>query len=159
MLVELKTGLVCLGELGAVKDPKGKTVELTKVGRDLARLPIEPRFGRMLLESKKAGLVREVMVIVAGLTIQDPRERPLAKRPQADLSHARFADPTSDFLSSAESLELHRDPAAETFIIGIPQTVQGRVPKLSARSRVARPDQAIEVGSQAARHYCRATKG
>jgi ATP-dependent helicase HrpA len=88
-----------LGELGAVKDPKGKTVELTKVGRDLARLPIEPRFGRMLLESKKAGLVREVMVIVAGLTIQDPRERPLAKRPQADLSHARFADPTSDFLS------------------------------------------------------------
>jgi ATP-dependent helicase HrpA len=95
----IKDGLGLLGELGAVKDPKGKTVELTKVGRDLARLPIEPRFGRMLLESKKAGLVREVMVIVAGLTIQDPRERPLAKRPQADVSHARFADPTSDFLS------------------------------------------------------------
>ena len=95
----IKDGLGLLGELGAVKDPKGKTVELTKVGRDLARLPIEPRFGRMLLESKKAGLVREVMVIVAGLTIQDPRERPLAKRPQAEVSHARFADPTSDFLS------------------------------------------------------------
>ncbi|MFM2031044.1 MAG: hypothetical protein RI927_664, partial [Actinomycetota bacterium] len=95
----VKDGLGLLGELGAVKDPKGKTVELTKVGRSLARLPIEPRFGRMLLESKEAGLVREVMVIVAGLTIQDPRERPLAKRPQADLSHARFADPTSDFLS------------------------------------------------------------
>jgi ATP-dependent helicase HrpA len=95
----IKDGLGLLGELGAVKDPKGKTVELTKVGRDLARLPIEPRFGRMLLESKKVGLVREVMVIVAGLTIQDPRERPLAKRPQADMSHARFADPTSDFLS------------------------------------------------------------
>jgi ATP-dependent helicase HrpA len=95
----IKDGLGLLGELSAVKDPKGKTVELTKVGRDLARLPIEPRFGRMLLESKKAGLVREVMVIVAGLTIQDPRERPLAKRSQADLSHARFADPTSDFLS------------------------------------------------------------
>jgi ATP-dependent helicase HrpA len=95
----VKDGLGLLGELGAVKDPKGKTVELTKVGRSLARLPIEPRFGRMLLESKEAGLVREVMVIVAGLTIQDPRERPLAKRPQADLAHARFADPTSDFLS------------------------------------------------------------
>ena len=95
----VKDGLGLLGELGAVKDPKGKKVELTKVGRSLARLPIEPRFGRMLLESKEAGLVREVMVIVAGLTIQDPRERPLAKRPQADLSHARFADPTSDFLS------------------------------------------------------------
>jgi ATP-dependent helicase HrpA len=95
----VKDGLGLLGELGAVGDPKGKTVELTKVGRSLARLPIEPRFGRMLLESKEAGLVREVMIIVAGLTIQDPRERPLAKRPQADLSHARFADPTSDFLS------------------------------------------------------------
>jgi ATP-dependent helicase HrpA len=95
----VKDGLGLLGELGAVKDPKGKTVELTKVGRDLARLPIEPRFGRMLLESKKHDLVREVMIIVAGLTIQDPRERPLAKRPQADQSHARFADPTSDFLS------------------------------------------------------------
>jgi ATP-dependent helicase HrpA len=95
----VKDGLGLLGELGAVKDPKGKTVELTKVGRDLARLPIEPRFGRMLLESKKHDLVREVMIIVAGLTIQDPRERPLVKRPQADQSHARFADPTSDFLS------------------------------------------------------------
>jgi ATP-dependent helicase HrpA len=95
----VKDGLGLLGELGAVKDPKGKTVELTKVGRNLARLPIEPRFGRMLLESKEHGLVREVMIIVAGLTIQDPRERPLAKRPQADISHARFADPTSDFLS------------------------------------------------------------
>jgi ATP-dependent helicase HrpA len=95
----VKDGLGLLGELGAVKDPKGKTVELTKVGRELARLPIEPRFGRMLLESKKHDLVREVMIIVAGLTIQDPRERPLAKRPQADQAHARFADPTSDFLS------------------------------------------------------------
>jgi ATP-dependent helicase HrpA len=95
----VKDGLGLLAELGALKDPKGKTVELTKIGRNLARLPIEPRFGRMLLESAHHGLVREVMVIVAGLTIQDPRERPLAKRPQADLAHARFADPTSDFLS------------------------------------------------------------
>ena len=95
----IKDGIGLLGELGAVKDPKSKAVELTKIGRDLARLPIEPRFGRMLLESKKHDLAREVMVIVAGLTIQDPRERPLAKRPQAELAHARFADPTSDFLS------------------------------------------------------------
>jgi ATP-dependent helicase HrpA len=95
----VKDGLGLLGELGAVKDPKGKTVELTKVGRDLARLPIEPRFGRMLLESKKHDLVREVMIIVAGLTIQDPRERPLVKRPQADAAHGRFADTSSDFLS------------------------------------------------------------
>lgn len=95
----VKDGLGLLGELGAIKDAKAKQVELTGLGRNLARLPIEPRFGRMLLESKKSGLAREVMVIVAGLTIQDPRERPLAKRAQADQLHGRFADPTSDFLS------------------------------------------------------------
>ena len=95
----VRDGLGLLGELGAVKDPKGKKVELTPIGKSLARLPIEPRFGRMLLESKKHDLVREVMIIVAGLTIQDPRERPLIKRQQADTSHQRFADPTSDFLS------------------------------------------------------------
>lgn len=95
----VKDGIGLLGELGAVKDPKSKSVELTKTGRDLARLPIEPRFGRMLLEAKKHDLAREVMIIVAGLTIQDPRERPLAKRMQAEQAHARFADPTSDFLS------------------------------------------------------------
>lgn len=95
----VRDGLGLLGELGAIKDPKGKSVELTPIGKSLARLPIEPRFGRMLLESKKHDLVREVMIIVAGLTIQDPRERPLIKRQQADTSHQRFADPTSDFLS------------------------------------------------------------
>jgi ATP-dependent helicase HrpA len=72
---------------------------LTKVGRELSRLPIEPRFGRMVLESVKHGVSREVLAIVAGLTVQDPRERPLEKRPQADQFHARFVDPTSDFLS------------------------------------------------------------
>ncbi len=95
----VKDGLGLLAELGAVQDAKGKSVRLTQIGKSLARLPIEPRFARMLLEAKEQDLVREVMIIVAGLTIQDPRERPLAKRPQADEAHARFADPTSDFLS------------------------------------------------------------
>ena len=95
----VKDGLGLLAELGAVDDAKGKSVRLTAVGKNLARLPIEPRFARMLLEAKTQDLVREVLIIVAGLTIQDPRERPLAKRPQADLMHLRFADPTSDFLS------------------------------------------------------------
>jgi ATP-dependent helicase HrpA len=95
----VKDGLGLLAELGAVEDAKGKTVRLTPVGRNIARLPIEPRFARMLLEAKTQDLVREVLIIVAGLTIQDPRERPLAKRPQADQMHLRFADPTSDFLS------------------------------------------------------------
>jgi ATP-dependent helicase HrpA len=91
----VKDGLGLLAELGAID----KFGMLTSTGRKLSRLPIEPRFARMLLESKKHDLVREVMIIVAGLTIQDPRERPLEKRVQADQLHARFTDPTSDFLS------------------------------------------------------------
>ncbi len=105
----LKDGIGLLTELGAIAATGGSGesashesksgVRLTKLGRDLARLPIEPRFARMLLESRNENVVREVMTIVAGLTIQDPRERPLEKRVQADQLHARFADPTSDFLS------------------------------------------------------------
>lgn len=94
----VKDGLDLLKELGAIQNTPGAT-KLTKIGHDLARLPIEPRFARMVLESRHHGVTREVMAIVAGLTIQDPRERPLEKRPQADLSHARFTDPTSDFLT------------------------------------------------------------
>lgn len=75
------------------------THSLTRVGRQLAQLPIDPRFGRMVIESKTQGTSREVMAIVAGLTIQDVRERPLERRGSADEKHARFADPTSDFLS------------------------------------------------------------
>ncbi|PPF36880.1 ATP-dependent RNA helicase HrpA [Rathayibacter sp. AY1A2] len=73
--------------------------QLTRIGRDLARLPIDPRFGRMVIESRRHGVSREVMAIVAGLTIQDVRERPLERRAQADQQHARFVDPTSDFLT------------------------------------------------------------
>ncbi|MGO4784494.1 ATP-dependent RNA helicase HrpA [Cryobacterium sp. W22_MBD10_FK3] len=75
------------------------THSLTRVGQQLAQLPIDPRFGRMVIESKVQGTSREVMAIVAGLTIQDVRERPLERRGSADEKHARFADPTSDFLS------------------------------------------------------------
>ncbi|MDH6277187.1 ATP-dependent helicase HrpA [Aurantimicrobium minutum] len=94
----VKDGLDLLKELGAIQNNSGAT-KLTKIGHDLSRIPIEPRFARMVLESRHHGVTREVMAIVAGLTVQDPRERPLEKRPQADLSHARFTDPTSDFLS------------------------------------------------------------
>ncbi|KQX07538.1 ATP-dependent RNA helicase HrpA [Leifsonia sp. Root1293] len=93
----IKDGLDLLKELGAVE--KGASLRLTRIGRDLARLPIDPRFGRMVIESKTQAVSREVLAIVAGITIQDPRERPLEKRPQADQLHARFADPTSDFLT------------------------------------------------------------
>ncbi|NEM89783.1 ATP-dependent RNA helicase HrpA [Galbitalea soli] len=94
----VKDGLELLRELGAV-DTSGATPRITRIGRDLARLPIDPRLGRMIVESKRHGTTREVAAIVAGLTIQDPRERPLEKRAQAEEKHARFIDPTSDFLT------------------------------------------------------------
>ncbi|MFB2585914.1 ATP-dependent RNA helicase HrpA [Herbiconiux liukaitaii] len=97
----IKDGVDLLTELNALRAPETKDAvpRLTAVGRDLARLPIEPRFARMVVESKRTGTSREVLAIVAGLTIQDPRERPLEKRGRADELHARFADQTSDFLT------------------------------------------------------------
>ncbi len=91
----IKDGLDLLRELHAVTADN----RITTVGKQLSQLPIDPRLARMVIESKKQGTTREVMAIVAGLSIQDPRERPLEKRPQADQQHARFVDPTSDFLT------------------------------------------------------------
>ena len=106
----VKDGLELLGELGAITTgreasrrgsatPQPSGPALTRIGRELARLPIDPRFARMVLESRRHGTTREVMAIVAGLTIQDPRERPVERRGTADQLHARFVDPTSDFLT------------------------------------------------------------
>ncbi|PZO71045.1 MAG: ATP-dependent RNA helicase HrpA [Kocuria palustris] len=71
---------------------------LTRTGRTLAALPVDPRLGRMIVEGQRRGCAREVMILAAALTIQDPRERPLEKRAQADELHARFKDTSSDFL-------------------------------------------------------------
>lgn len=87
-------GLNLLSELNAVE--KG---HITRVGRSLARLPIEPRFARMIIESQRFGVTREVLALVAGLTIQDVRERPEAQRAQADQLHARFTDPEGDLMT------------------------------------------------------------
>ena len=72
---------------------------LTKVGRRLAELPVDPRMARMVVEADKLGCAEEVIVIAAALSIQDPRERPSDQQAQADQLHARFADPDSDFVS------------------------------------------------------------
>ncbi len=72
---------------------------LTKLGQRLARLPIDPRLGRMILEAERLGCLRDVLVIAAALSIQDPRERPQEQRPQADQLHARFKHESSDFLT------------------------------------------------------------
>ena len=95
----IKDGLDLLAELNAIVQSKTGEPVLTRIGRQLAQLPIDPRFARMVVESKRHGTSREVMAIVAGLTIQDPRERPVERRGTADEFHARFADPTSDFLT------------------------------------------------------------
>ena len=81
---------------GRQSGPRGP---LTRTGEVLAALPVDPRLGRMIVESQRRGCVREVLVLTAALTVQDPRERPLEKRQAADEFHARFRDKTSDFLS------------------------------------------------------------
>ncbi|WP_445187635.1 ATP-dependent RNA helicase HrpA [Pseudonocardia sp. Cha107L01] len=95
-------GINLLHELGAVQSPasgQSGAGKITEIGRSLDRLPIDPRFARMLLEADRNGCVAEVLVIVAALSIQDPRERPADNQQAADASHARFADPRSDFVS------------------------------------------------------------
>ncbi|HEX7133732.1 MAG TPA: ATP-dependent RNA helicase HrpA [Iamia sp.] len=91
----IRDGVALLEELGAL-DPDGR---ITPVGRQLVRLPIDPRLGRMVLESARQGCGREVLVIAAALSIQDVRERPAEKRAEADELHRRFAVPGSDLLS------------------------------------------------------------
>jgi ATP-dependent helicase HrpA len=95
----VKAALDLLVELGAVMLRPGAEPRLTKIGREIARMPIDPRFARMLIESQRTGTTRELLAIVAGMSIQDVRERPEEAREQADRLHARFIDPTSDFLT------------------------------------------------------------
>lgn len=90
----VRAGAQLLTEIGAIDGAR-----LTPVGRRLARLPIDPRLGRMLLEADKNGCASEVLVLVAALSVQDVRERPAEKRPQADQLHARFTARSSDFLA------------------------------------------------------------
>ncbi|TGO05253.1 ATP-dependent RNA helicase HrpA [Serinibacter arcticus] len=103
----IRDGVALLTELGAIAvdenplgepQPAAREVRLTHVGHQLAQLPIDPRLGRMLIEAQRVGCVSEVMVIVAALSVQDVRERPVDKQEQADASHRRFSDVTSDFL-------------------------------------------------------------
>ena len=95
----IKDGVALLEELGAF-DPEAKDVQrkLTPLGRRLARLPIDPRLGRMVLEAERNGCIRDVAVIASALSIQDPRERPAAAAQEADAMHGRFRKEGSDFL-------------------------------------------------------------
>ena len=103
----VRDGVALLVEIGALAQdretgdgaPASSQYRLTGIGRDLARLPIDPRLGRMLLEAERLGCASEVLIIVAALSIQDVRERPAEHQGAADASHARLADPHSDFIT------------------------------------------------------------
>lgn len=96
----IRDGIAVLEELGAVDpDRAGTRKWLTGQGRQLARLPVDPRLGRMVLAAADQGCLREVLVLAAGLSVQDPRDRPTGNEQQAAELHARFREPGSDFLS------------------------------------------------------------
>ena len=95
----IKDGILLLEELGALDRGGDRDhVRLTKIGRRLARIPADPRLARMVLEADRHGVVAEVLVLAAALSIQDPRERPTGSEQAAQEQHRRFADPESDFL-------------------------------------------------------------
>ncbi|MDO5454556.1 MAG: ATP-dependent RNA helicase HrpA [Corynebacterium sp.] len=98
----VRDGLALLHELGAIEpnEERDGAPVLTPIGRDLSRLPVDPRMARMLVAGNRLGVLDDVTALVAAMTIQDVRERPLEKQAQADQAHARFKDPTSDFLST-----------------------------------------------------------
>lgn len=100
----LKDALTLLAELGAIDGEA-----LTDVGRDMARLPVDPRLARMLVESARRGALQELLVIVSGLSIVDPRERPIEHRAAADAAHREFRDDRSDFLSLVRLWSWHED--------------------------------------------------
>ena len=94
----VRDGFALLRELGAV-ETEGKETRLTERGREMARLPLDPRLARMILDAEKEGCREEVIVIAAALSIQDPRERPLEKEQAADQAHRPFINPASDFIT------------------------------------------------------------
>jgi len=105
----VRDGVQLLDELGALDGRGG----LTRTGRALARLPVDPRLARMVVEAERLGCVREVLVIAAALSIQDPRERPTDAQQAANQMHARFVDPSSDFLTWLNLWEHVRDSQRE----------------------------------------------
>ncbi|MCP2381100.1 ATP-dependent helicase HrpA [Cutibacterium modestum 30N] len=107
---QINDGIRLLDELGALKPGHCDSPRLTKIGHQLARVPLDPRLGRMLLEGAKQGSLAEVLVIVAALSIRDVRERPADKREEADGFHRRFATEVSllQTLQAADSTDNNR---------------------------------------------------
>ena len=89
----ISDGFTLLQELGAVE----RDGQITDIGRQLARLPVDPRIGRMLIEAARLGSLNEVLIIASALAVQDPRERPIERQQAADQAHAQWRDEQSDF--------------------------------------------------------------
>ena len=102
-------GYQLLQELGAVDAQRA----LTPLGRDLARLPLDPRIGRIVIAARDAGCLAEALVIASALAVPDPRERPLERQQAADQAHLKFRDERSDFLSLVALWEFFADLAAQ----------------------------------------------
>lgn len=98
---QISDGVRLLEELGAIQGkPEGKEgLRLTALGKQLARIPLDPRLARMVLAAPHFDCLEEVLIITAALSIQDPRERPMDKKQAADELHRRFEDKDSDFLA------------------------------------------------------------
>jgi ATP-dependent helicase HrpA len=101
----IKAGYQLLLEIGALDERQS----LTPIGWDLARLPVDPAIGRMILQAVKEKALAEVLVIAAGLSIQDPRERPMDQREASEQAHRRFVDPDSDFLTLLKIWNTYHD--------------------------------------------------
>ncbi|WP_432474315.1 ATP-dependent RNA helicase HrpA [Amphritea sp. HPY] len=102
-------GFRLLQELGAVDEKRN----LTRQGRQISKLPIDPRIGRMLLEAVNNNCLREMIIIASALSVQDPRERPMDKRQAADQKHAEYADEDSDFVTLVKLWESYEEQRQE----------------------------------------------
>ena len=105
----INDGFKLLQELGAVDDKR----HITKIGWQLSRLPIDPRLGRMVIEAANTGAVREILIIVSALSVQDPRERPQEKRQASDERHRLYAHEDSDFMSFVNLWNLYEEQRQE----------------------------------------------
>jgi ATP-dependent helicase HrpA len=125
-------GYQLLGELGAVDDKN----ELTPMGRELSKLPLDPRVGRMILEARARGALSEVLVIASALSLQDVRDRPMDAQQQADQQHAKFDDDKSEFSGYLKLWQWLQDARG-----GVPQRPSARQQQAQARTRG--PSQAV----------------
>ena len=105
----IRDGYQTLHELGAIDENN----ELTRLGEEMSRLPIDPRISRMVLAAVEEGVLREVLIIAAALSVQDPRERPMDKQELADQAHAPFRDESSDFLGYLKLWNWYHQTARE----------------------------------------------